>query len=277
MKPRLFSNNTLIILKYLSIIIIIFSLFVSSLRPNTREGYKMMIELENPISKSDLYVVLTECVNNIIAHETVLSTLDNSYKADTIKVNTSISDMQNIQNILKIIKKQDIQIHKMLPNYLLNQDLDKLMNGTLFTDTAKQLEQKSKYPENPLECDPAAIKRAILGYQKAIEFYPGTDDDSKSKRMLYSNSISMLMSKLIELQASKPSPGNTKCLPPLLPSEAEGIMDGKYANALAKIVKSQDLAIESIKTQVQMEITQFYSAPIETGKPPSSPLDDIIV
>lgn len=248
------------------------TLFVGTRKPVTREGYKMMPELENPISKSDLYVVLTECVNNIMAHESVLSTLDKSYSASTVSVDNKKSDMENIQNLLRLMKKQDIQIHKMLPNYLMNQDLDGLINGTLLAEGAKMLEQKSKYPENPLDCDPEAIMRAIKDYRAVLSTLDCNDDKYKSKCMTYDSMITQMESKIIELRAAKPAPGNNKCLPPLQPWEAEGIMDGRYANALAKIVKSQDLAVESIKTKIQTEITGFYSAAIESGSPPPNPL-----
>lgn len=273
---KLFHPKTIKPLMYVSIAVLIIALLVGTWRPKTREGYKMMPELENPISKSDLYVVLTECVNNILAHETVLSTLDPGYKADTVSVDVKKSDMENIQNLLKIIKKQDIQIHKMLPNYLMNQDLDGLINGTLLAEGAKFLEQKSKYPENPMDCDPEAILRAINDYKTILKSLDCGDDKNKSKCMSYDSSIIQLESKLIELRASKPAPGNNKCLPPLMPWEAEGIMDGRYANALAKIIKSQDLAVESIKAKAQSEIANFYSIPIVTGSPPPNPLADVM-
>ena len=235
-----------------------------------------MPELENPISKSDLYVILTECINNSKAHDIILSTLDNTYKAESIQIDTTISDLQNIQKFLKILKKKDIQIHKMLPNYLMNQDLDGLINGTLLADKAKLLAQKSTYADNPLECDPDAINRAIVGYSDELKKYDCNNDANKSKCVTYDNSIIQLKSKLVELKASTPSPGNTKCIPPLLKSEAEGIMDGAYANLLAKIVKSQDIAIDSIKADATNNIAQFYSKTVDVGKPPPSPLDQLM-
>jgi hypothetical protein len=271
--------------KYTSIIVLLMvlliALFISSWKSATsatsiKEGYKMMPDLETPITKSDLYVILTECVNNIIAHETVLNTFDPSYPKDTIKVNTSLPDMENIKKILAFIKKQDIQIHKMLPNYLMNQDIDGLISGTLLADGAAALAKKSKYPDNVLDCDPETINRAIKSYQDILSKYNCDEDKNKGTCMTYNSYIISLTKSLVEIKSASPSPGNTKCLPPLLPSEAEGIMDGRYANALAKIIKSQDIAIETLKTKVQMEITQFYSVPINTGAPPANPLDVVL-
>lgn len=256
-------NKTHIITILFTIIFIL--LFVSCWRPIAREGYKLMAGTEGPISKSDFYVILNECVNNVINHEEVLSTLDTNYKKGTIKVDTKQTDMQNIQNLLRFIKKQDFQIQKMLPNYLLNQDLDGLLDGSLLKPIATDLANKSNYPENPLECDPEAIQRAIDGYQKLVDATTGDDDNAKNKRSMYNSSISMLQSKLVELYASKNAPGNTKCLPPLSKGDAEGILDGYYANALSKIVKSQDLAIDAIKSNIQNKIVDFYSKPLGIG------------
>ena len=247
------------------ITIIFILLFVSCWRQSSREGYKLMSGTEGPISKSDFYVILNECVNNVINHEEVLSTLDDSYTAGTIKVDTTQTDMQNIQNLLKFAKKQDFQIQKMLPNYLLNQDLDGLMDGSLLKPIATDLANKSSHPENPLECDPEAIQKAIRGYQKMVDITIGDDDNSKNKRSMYNSNISMLQAKLVELYASKSSPGNTKCLPPLSKGDAEGILDGYYANALSKVVKSQDLAIDAIKNNIQNNIVDFYSKPLGIG------------
>ena len=154
----------------------------------------------------------------------------------------------------------------MLPNYLLNQDLDGLRDGSLLLPIASDLARKSSHPDNPLECDPEAIKKAIAGYQQLIKDNPGDDDDHKNKRTMYNSSITQLQSKLVELMASKNSPGNTKCLPSLSKGDAEGILDGYYANALSKIIKSQDLSMDVIKNKIKTEITNFYSRPIFTTK-----------
>lgn len=255
------SSNTLHILLYISITVLIVSLVIPCRTSSPiREGYNMMAGTENTISKTDFYAILNEMVSNINGHETILHTLDPDYSMSDIKVDPKLSDMTNIQNLLSVLKKQDKQISKMLPSYLPNSDLDGLMDGSLYRPLALDLKAKSTYPENPLDCNPDAMMKALKGYQDLIAATTGTDDDSKTKRMVFGSMATQLQMKIVDFYAYRTTPGNTKCLPPLAPTDAEGILDGYYANTLSKIVKSHDIAIATIQGKIQSSVVSFYSA-----------------
>jgi Ca2+-binding EF-hand superfamily protein len=251
---------------FLGAIIILVALISSSYKPKIHEGYNMMAGTEGAISKSDFYAILTECVSNISSHETILSTLATNYSKSEVKIDQNADDMTNINNLLTIMKKQDKKILEMLPSYLPNKDLDGLIDGSLLKPIADDLKMKSTVPENPMDCDVDTIRRAINGYKKLIADLTGTDDNSKNQKNVYSSMIPMLEMKIVDLNSSKGAPGNAKCLPPLSAADAEGLLDGYYANYISKIIKSQDLAIVSIQNDYKNKLVGFYSATI-TGKP----------
>lgn len=255
------SSNTLHILLYISIAVIAVSLFLPCRTSSiVREGYNMMAGTENTISKTDFYAILNEMVNNINGHEIILHTMDPEYTMSEIKVDPKLSDMENIQNLLSVLKKQDKQISKLVPSYLPNSDLDGLMDGSLYRPLALDLKSKSTYPENPLDCNPEAMKKALRGYQDIIAATNGDDDNSKTKRMVVGSMATQLQMKIVDYYAYITTPGNTKCLPPLSPTDAEGILDGYYANSLSKIVKSHDIAISTLQNKIQANVVGFYSA-----------------
>lgn len=257
------SYKSIIIIIGLLFILILFALIAAKPQSSIKEGYNLMSGMESPLSKSDFYAILTECVGNISNHEIILSTHDPKYKADKVSINRQDSDIVNIKNILRIMKKQDIEIAKLLPTYMLNTDLDGLLDDSLLKPIATDLKQKSTYAENPMECDPVAIQKSIDGYEALIEAIKTNDDPSKGRKMLYGSMASQLRMKLVDLKSMLAAPGNTKCLPALSPTDAEKILDGFYANYIAKIAKSQNMAILKIQDKVKSDIIKFYSAAAE--------------
>jgi hypothetical protein len=250
-----------IIIVGLSVIILVMT-FMGTKHNSIREGYNMISGTESAISKSDFYSILNECVENVTNHDTILNTISPTYKKNTINIDKSKTDAENIREILVVLKIQDIKIAELLPSYLPNTDLDGLLTGALLKPIAEDLNMKSTYPENPSDCDPATIRATIDGYQYLADQLTGNDDDSKNQKMTYVSMIPTLKMKLVDLAASKAAPGNTKCLPALSQTDAENILDGYYANHITKVVKSQDDAIVSIQNNIKRDVVKFYTTTI---------------
>ena len=247
------------------------------------EGYGMLSGTEGPMRKTDFYAILTECIENIKKHDTILSTIDKNYSKNDLQIDTTAPDMTNIQALLAVMKIQDAEILKLLPTYIPSTDLDGLIDGSLLKPIVDDLHAQSKYPNNPLDCDPVVIQKAITGYQALLDGkdMPSSTPSSSSssspptalsdtEKNVYQSMLSSLKMKLVDLLASKDANGNTKCLPPLSQSDAEGLLDGFYANFIIKIIKSQYQAITIIQNNIQTDIVNFYSTNIAIGKPPSS-------
>lgn len=254
------SKITKILFAFGLFIVLVFAIFR---QPSVFEGYKMISGMESPMNKTDFYTIITECIDNIIKHDTILSTIDTSYSKNSLQIDQSANDMTNIQSILAVLKLQDAEILKLLPTYIPSSDLDGLISGNLLKPIVDDLHGQSQYPNNPLDCDPVSIQKAIDGYQALLDGKSpnGTpskppDDISKST---YSSMITSLKTKLVDLNATKGANGNTKCIPPLSTSDAEGLLDGFYANYIIKIIKSQYQAILIIQNNIQSDIVNFYS------------------
>ena len=269
---------TIIIIFFL-IYIILLSSFYGSTKKNIHEGLAGVTvtgtDMQMPITKSDLITILNEQIGNINKHELLLSRLDTKYtkaslpsssdltNIDTIHItsdgtNYTIGLPSYLKTILNILKTEDTEISTLLSTHVPNGDIDGLLKGTLLTDRAKTLYNKSHHPESMEDCDAPTMQKLIDGYQTLINNNSGADDTTK---IMWNSTIAQLKMKKAAITAVDSSvPNNTKCNPALSVKDAESILDGIYANYITKIVQSQDEALQSIIKKRDTSIINFYQS-----------------
>lgn len=268
-----------IIIIFFLIYIILLVSFYGSIKQNIYEGLAGVTvtsnDMQMPISKSDLIIVLNEQIENINKHELALSRINLNYKIskppstsdlkniDTIHITTDEnkniytivlpSYMKTIFNILII---EDKEIASLLPTYIPNDEIENLLNGTLLSDRAKELYNKSHYPESMEDCDPKTIQKLIDQHEKLIDDNPDADSTTI---MMWKSTIGNFKMKQASVKALDSSiPNNNKCNPALSVSQAESILDGIYVNYIYKIIQSQEEAIQSIISNRDTNIINFY-------------------
>jgi hypothetical protein len=271
---------TIVIIFFL-IYIILLSSFYGSTKKKIYEGLAgatvTSASMQLPITKSDLITVLNEQIDNINKHELALSRLDTSYvisqppsrkdlmNIDTIHITNNNSENtytvvlpDYIKRIMDILENEDKTISTMLSTYVPNSDIPKLRDGSLLENRAKELYNKSHYPESMEDCDPKTIQQLINGYKKLISDNPSVDSTTMT---MWTSTIANLQMKQAALNAVDSSvPNNTKCNPALSVTEAESILDGIYANHITKIIHSQDEAIQNIIKTRDTSIINFYQS-----------------
>ena len=269
---------TIIIIFFL-IYIILLSSFYGSTKKNIHEGLAGVTvtatDMQMPITKSDLITILNEQIGNINKHELLLSRLDTKYTKASLPSSSDLTGIDTIhitsdgtnytivlpsylKTILNILKTEDTEISKLLSTHVPNGDIDGLLNGTLLTDRAKTLYNKSHHPESMEDCDAPTMQKLIDGYQDLINNNSGADDTTK---IMWNSTIAQLKMKKAAITAVDSSvPNNTKCNPALSVNDAESILDAIYANYITKIVQSQDEALQSIIKKHDTSIINFYQS-----------------
>lgn len=258
--------------KYIILILILilsFSLYCSC-KKSIHEGYGMPMRTEQPISLSEFYTVLNECIENVNKHDIVLNSFNEKYKINKIKLDKNNYPKDNIKNVLNVMKTQDIEISKLSENYIPNSDLDGLISGELLKPIETDLYLKSNYTDSPIDCDPATIKTAIKKYEELVaaekkkKLQEGiTDQDKKDIDMVittYSAMIVPLKTRLADLESYQNSPGNTKCVPSVSHEDAENLLNGFYLNYIVKIIKSQDIALKTVKKNYTDKLLKVYNS-----------------
>lgn len=269
---------TIIIIFFLTYIILLSS-FYGSTKKNIYEGLAGVTvtatDMQMPITKSDLITILNEQIGNINKHELLLSRLDTKYTKASLPSSSDLTNIDTIhitsdgtnytivlpsylKTILNILKIEDTEISTLLKTHVPNGDIDGLLNGTLLTDRAKTLYNKSHHPESMEDCDAPTMQKLIDGYQNLIDTDSGADDTTK---IMWNSTIAQLKMKKAAITAVDSSvPNNTKCNPALSVNDAESILDAIYANYITKIVQSQDEALQSIIKKRDTSIINFYQS-----------------
>jgi hypothetical protein len=269
---------TIIIIFFL-IYIILLSSFYGSTKKYIHEGLAGATvtanDMQMPITKSDLVTILNEQIGNMNKHELLLSRLDTKYTASTLPSSADLKNIDTIHittdstgtkftlglpsyltKILNILKTEDSKISDLLSTYVLNGDIDGLIDGTLLSGRAKTLYNKSHHPESMEECDASTIQKLINSHQSLLDNNSNADDTTKN---MWRSTIGQLKMKQASITAVDSSvPNNTKCDPPLTVAGAESIMDAIYANYITKIVQSHDEALQTITKNRDTYIINFY-------------------
>jgi hypothetical protein len=268
-----------VIIIFFLIYIILLVSFYGSIKKNIYEGFPGVnissTDMQMPITKSDLTIALNEQIGNINKHELALSRINLNYK---VSKPPSTSDLINIDTIhitgdekkqiykivlppylitiLNILKTEEKEIRSLLPTYIPSNEIDGLLNGSILSTRAKELYNKSRYPENMEDCDVKTIQKLIDGYQKLIDDNPDADSTNKT---MWGTTIANLQMKQTAVKTIDSSiPNNTKCNPALSVTQAEAILDAIYINYIVKIIQSQEEAIQTIISNRDTKIINFY-------------------
>ena len=160
-----------IIIALLIIVIMLYS-FQSSFK--SREG-ATFTNLDNnkqqsPLSDSNRSIILMEASTGIQKHEVALNIVDPNYRINDTVIDSKLDKITNIKNLLNIMKLEDEEIQKLLPNYVPSSDLEGHLDGSLLENLGTQLGIATITPiKSKLEVDPESMNSL------AKEFYDASD------------------------------------------------------------------------------------------------------
>jgi hypothetical protein len=153
------------------------------------------------------------------------------------------------------MKKQDAEIEKLLPNYIPSSDLQGLIDGTLMESLGKQLAVSTITPIKPqLDVDPKTM------IELSDKFYSASDQygDSMTATSLSSQG-DMYRSNAIKVQYTNSLVNDKVYNPPeLSDTAAQSILESNYLSNMVNIVQYQDIAINSIITNISYNVTSIY-------------------
>jgi len=165
-----------ILIILLLLIIISFSIYYFP-KEKTHESYvnymmadPNMIKDIQDTPDSDRLLILSEIFNNVNNHEIKLNAYDTEYTISVIRPNPSIGIMNNVNNIIPYLEKQDRVLTKLTRGtYIPSSNLEKLKDGTLLEPLKTDLTKLKDFDGPPLmpqvETDPIAMIRKAELYE----------------------------------------------------------------------------------------------------------------
>jgi len=281
-------NNFISIVIFLLLFIFAVSLYGSRINKLITEGLGEMPDTSNmeksnsadvaarAISNSDIVKIISEFVTKINNHDIILQSLDSTFAKNTITVKSDADKMrENINNMLSVMKKQDVEIQKLftsnrfkssLPPYIPSPDLPGLIDGKLLADKEKRLYNLSHYPLSPTDCSLNMIQSDItdLSNNLAIaqaKFKASGADSSKIDvtSSAIEGQLNMRIGNLATLKQNLKDPNFIKCNPTYSVTDATSISNGLYLTSMSSILEIQDDAINKLQKSAGEAIVNSYS------------------
>jgi hypothetical protein len=211
---------------------------------------------QTPLSDSNRSIILMEASTGIQKHEVALNIVDPSYKVNDTIVHANLDKITNIKNLLNIMKLQDDEIHKLLPNYVPSSDLEGLLDGSIVENLSTQLGIATITPiKSKLDIDPATMNIMAQDYYNASDQY----DPKSTTAMMLSSQGDMYTSNAIKAQYSNSLVNNRIYDPPQLSdSAAQSILESNYLSYMINIIQYQEIAINTIINNVSQNIVSVY-------------------
>lgn len=217
-----------------------------------------------PMTSSDIISIITEITTDVNNNDTKLTLLDPSFQSKKINLKTN-SFKTNIDEILQVMNKHDVEIKKLLPTYISSPDLIGLMDGTLLADKQKILYNMSNFPLSPSECSIEFMTQQLNDMKKRLNDKmiaagpapnppPTVDPFIQAKIM-----ITTKEDDIYELKKNLTNPNFTKCNPTMSKKDAEALFVGYQLHIMSKIVSLQNKSVNTIKDKKVGSIVTFYS------------------
>ena len=281
-------NNFISIVIILLLFIFAVSLYGSRINKLITEGLGEMPDTSNmektnsadvaarAISNSDIVKIISEFVTKINNHDIILQSLDSTFAKNTITVKSEADKMrENINNMLSVMKKQDVEIVKLstsnrfkssLPPYIPSPDLPGLIDGKLLADKEIRLYNLSHYPLSPMDCSLNMIQADItdLSNNLAIaqkKFKASGADSSKIDvtSSAIEGQLNMRIGNLATLKQNLKDPNFIKCNPTYSVRDATSIVNGLYLTSMSSILEIQDDYINKLQKIAGEAIVNSYS------------------
>lgn len=281
-------NNFILIVIVLLLFIFAVSLYGSRINKLITEGLGEMPDTSNmektnsadvaarAISNSDIVKIISEFVTKINNHDIILQSLDSTFAKNTITIKSDADKMrENINNMLSVMKKQDVEIVKLstsnrfkssLPPYISSPDLPGLIDGKLLADKEIRLYNLSHYPLSPMDCSLNMIQSDItdLSNNLAIaqaKFKASAADSSKIDvtSSAIEGELNMRIGNLATLKKNLKDPNFIKCNPTYTETDATSISNGLYLTSMSSILEIQDDYINKLQKIAGEAIVNSYS------------------
>jgi len=244
----------------IALLIVIIMLYSYRLSFKSREG-ATFTNLDNnkqqaPLSDSNRSIILMEASTGIQKHEVALNIVDPSYKVNDTVVHANLDKITNIKNLLNIMKLQDEEIQKLLPNYVPSSDLEGLLDGSLVENLGTQLGIATITPiKSKLDIDPASMNTMAQDYYDASD----QQDQNSMTAMMLSGQGDSYTSNAIKAKYSNSLVNNRIYNPSQLSdSAAQSILESNYLSYMINIIQYQEIAIDTIVTNVSQNIVSVY-------------------
>lgn len=246
-----------IIIALLIIIVVLYSLQSSF---KSREG-ATFTNLDNnaqqkPLSDSNRSIILMEASTGVQKHEVALNIVDPNYRVNDTVIDSKNDKITNIKNLLNIMKLEDEEIQKLLPNYVPSSDLAGLLDGSLLKNLGLQLGIATITPiKSKLEVDPDAMNSLAKDFYDASDARP----DTMTASMLSSQG-DMYTSTAIKTKYSNNLVENKIYNPTQLSdTAAQSILESNYLSYMINIIQYQEIAINTIVGNVSKNIVNVYT------------------
>ena len=280
------------IIIFLLIIIIISSLCFTIQRPLIKwtkkgindtfsENFADKSSLETPLTNTQLIAILTDLIDTISNHETILNVINPEYSIHPISFNQDDSEVINSNNVIFDPSDWNVKMRKILgivdsqhdslvvlypmhlnTNYVFSNDLKDLEKGTNLDLMRASLIEISTQPPNPLDCSAGAIdihigelKKLLIG----VGGKPSIVDTTTYDASMVNTMITQLQTDKAKVIAKSQLPNNTGCQPTLSISDANAIYKGNYLTQLYSIVKTQDDSIKKLQDNIEKRINHYYN------------------
>ena len=210
---------------------------------------------QTPLSDSNRSIILMELVTNIQKHDVALNIVHPEYQVNNVNINPKDNKFSNIKILLNIMKNQDKEIDKLLPNYVPSSDLQGLIDGTLMGNLGKQLAISTITPIKPLtDVDPKAMMELSNKYYTASDQHGDT-----MTATLLSSQGDVYKSNAIKAQYTNSLVNDKVYNPPeLSDTAAQSILESNYLSNMIIIVQYQDIAINNIIDNISYNVMSIY-------------------
>jgi hypothetical protein len=154
------------------------------------------------------------------------------------------------------MKLQDEEIQKLLPNYVPSSDLEGLLDGSLVENLGTQLGIATITPiKTKLDIDPVVMNTMAQDYYDAAD----QEDPNSMTAMMLSGQGDSYTSNAIKAKYSNSLVNNRIYNPSQLSdSAAQSILESNYLSYMINIIEYQEIAIDTIVTNVSQNILSVY-------------------
>jgi hypothetical protein len=244
----------------IALLIIILILYSCKSSFKSREGATFTNldnnKIQSPLSDSNRSIMLLEASTGIQKHEIALNIVDPNYTLNNTVVDSEQDKITNIKNLLNIMKLEDVEIQKLLPNYIPSSDLEGLLDGKLLSSLGEQLDIAKITPtKSKLDIDPDSMNAL------AKNFYDASDDkEGTMTATMLSGQGDSYSSNAIKTKYNN-SLVNNKIYNPnqLSNNAAQSILESNYLSYMINIIQYQEIAIDTIINNVSKNVVNVYT------------------
>lgn len=213
-------------------------------------------KMQTPLSDSNRSIMLLEASTGVQKHEVALNIVDPQYTLNDTVVNSKLDKITNIKNLLNIMKIEDVEIQKLLPNYIPSSDLEGLLDGSLVENLGLQLGIATITPiKSKLDVDPDTMNALAQNFYDASDKRP----DTMAAAMLSGQGDSYIMNA-IKTKYNNSLVDNKIYNPTQLSdTAAQSILESNYLSYMINIIQYQEIAINTIVNNVSKNIANVYT------------------